>query len=185
MHLRTGICLSVQGLIILSSSPFEVGEEVLFTPPSGPVGQNPQHGDRTLARCLVLACVLPHLDCLTAVPNRGTTALQLVMPEDSSSCSGLGGMMPVCGSVARFVVKLLQPVEGIVLDVGWYRTTIRSFEREIFAIPNSVFSRNVVLNVTRKGREWRIFEFIGAARAALTLRRVFAPASHPPGLIHI
>ena len=25
------------GLIILSSSPFEVGEEVLFTPPSGPV----------------------------------------------------------------------------------------------------------------------------------------------------
>jgi len=56
----------------------------------------------------------------------------------------------------------LQPVEGIVLDVGWYRTTIRSFEREIYAIPNSVFSRNVVLNITRKGREWRIFEFIGA-----------------------
>ncbi len=55
-----------------------------------------------------------------------------------------------------------QPVEGIVLDVGWYRTTIRSFEREIYAIPNSVFSRNVVLNITRKGREWRIFEFIGA-----------------------
>ena len=27
------------GLIILSSSPFEVGEEVLFTPPSGPVRQ--------------------------------------------------------------------------------------------------------------------------------------------------
>ncbi|KAK9863272.1 hypothetical protein WJX84_010012 [Apatococcus fuscideae] len=77
------------GLIILSSSPFEVGEEVVFTPPSG------------------------------------------------------GG------------------VEGIVLDVGWYRTTIRSFEREIFNIPNSVFSRNVVLNVTRKQREWRFFEFIG------------------------
>ena len=49
-----------------------------------------------------------------------------------------------------------------MLDVGWYRTTIRSFEREIYAIPNSVFSRNVVLNITRKGREWRIFEFIGA-----------------------
>ncbi len=28
------------GLIILSSSPFEVGEEVLFTPPSGPVRQH-------------------------------------------------------------------------------------------------------------------------------------------------
>ena len=74
------------GLIILSSSPFEVGDEVQFTPPSGGV------------------------------------------------------------------------VEGIVIDVGWYRTTIRSFEREVFNIPNSVFSRNVVLNVTRKAREWRFYE---------------------------
>jgi MscS family membrane protein len=30
-----------------------------------------------------------------------------------------------------------QVVEGIVVDVGWYRTTIRSFEREIYMIPNS------------------------------------------------
>lgn len=58
-------------------------------------------------------------------------------------------------------VCLMQPVEGIVLDVGWYRTTIRSFEREHFNIPNSVFSRNVVLNVTRKSKEWRFYEFIG------------------------
>lgn len=76
------------GLIILSSNPFEVGEEVMFRPASG------------------------------------------------------------------------QVVEGIVVDVGWYRTTIRSFEREIFIIPNSVFSRNVVLNITRKNREWRFYEFL-------------------------
>lgn len=76
------------GLIILSSNPFEVGDEVMFRPSSG------------------------------------------------------------------------QVVEGIVVDVGWYRTTIRSFEREIFNIPNSVFLRNVVLNITRKQREWRFFEFI-------------------------
>ena len=50
-----------------------------------------------------------------------------------------------------------------MVDVGWYRTTIRSFERERFNIPNSVFSRNVVLNVTRKGKEWRFYEFIGAS----------------------
>ena len=49
-----------------------------------------------------------------------------------------------------------------MLDVGWYRTTIRSFEREIYNIPNSVFSRNVVLNITRKNKEWRFYEFIGA-----------------------
>lgn len=76
------------GLIILTSNPFEVGDEILFKPNSG------------------------------------------------------------------------QVVEGIVLDVGWYRTTIRSFEREIFTIPNSVFTRNVVLNITRKNREWRFYEFL-------------------------
>lgn len=77
------------GLIILSSNPFEVGDEVLFRPSSG------------------------------------------------------------------------QIVEGIVTDVGWYRTTIRSFEREIYNIPNSVFTRSVVLNITRKNREWRFYEFVG------------------------
>ena len=51
-------------------------------------------------------------------------------------------------------------VEGIVQDVGWYRTVVRDFEREVYVIPNSLFSRTVVLNVTRKGREWRFFEFI-------------------------
>ena len=53
-----------------------------------------------------------------------------------------------------------QVVEGIVLDVGWYRTTIRSFEREVFVIPNAVFSKNTVLNVTRKMKEWRMYEYL-------------------------
>ncbi len=61
----------------------------------------------------------------------------------------------------RFFRLLAQAVEGFVLDVGWYRTTIRSFEREIYNIPNSVFSRNVVLNITRKENQWRFFEFVG------------------------
>ncbi|GIL65671.1 hypothetical protein Vafri_19341 [Volvox africanus] len=51
-------------------------------------------------------------------------------------------------------------VEGMVLDIGWYRTTIRSYEREVFVIPNAVFSKNIVLNITRKNREWRFFELI-------------------------
>jgi len=46
-------------------------------------------------------------------------------------------------------------VEGIVVDVGWFRTSIRSFEREVWQVPNSMFSKVVVLNVTRKGQEWR------------------------------
>jgi len=53
-----------------------------------------------------------------------------------------------------------QLIEGIVVEIGWYRTIIRSFEREIYVIPNSVFSRTVVLNVTRKQREWRFFQHV-------------------------
>jgi mechanosensitive ion channel protein 1/2/3 len=39
-----------------------------------------------------------------------------------------------------------------------YRTTIRSFEREVFIIPNSTFSKTVILNVTRKKNEWRFLD---------------------------
>ncbi|GAX82316.1 hypothetical protein CEUSTIGMA_g9745.t1 [Chlamydomonas eustigma] len=51
-------------------------------------------------------------------------------------------------------------VEGIVIDIGWYRTQIRSFEREVFVIPNSVFSKNIVLNTSRRVREFRFCENI-------------------------
>jgi MscS family membrane protein len=75
-------------------------------------------------------------------------------------------------------------VEGIVLDVGWYRTTIRSFAREVFVIPNSVFSRTVVLNVTRKNGEWRFYEFlhlrpedVDKARDIVADMRKWAPPS--------
>ena len=45
------------GLIILSSSPFEVGDEVLFTPPSGPVRCLPRRPfQRGIAVC---ACASP------------------------------------------------------------------------------------------------------------------------------
>jgi small-conductance mechanosensitive channel len=68
-------------------------------------------------------------------------------------------------------------VEGIVMDVGWYRTTIRSFEREVWVIPNAVFSKNTVLNVTRKMREWRCAG-VGRRRATAAVAR--RPAERRP-----
>lgn len=53
-----------------------------------------------------------------------------------------------------------EKIEGIVVEIGWYRTVVRNWERELYVIPNSLFSRSVVLNITRKGKEWRFFEFI-------------------------
>jgi small-conductance mechanosensitive channel len=58
-------------------------------------------------------------------------------------------------------------IDGLVVDVGLFRTTVRSFEREMFLIPNSVFSTTILLNVTRKGREWRMEEFVMIRHAPL------------------
>lgn len=49
-----------------------------------------------------------------------------------------------------------QLIEGIVISIGWARTAFRTFGREIVAIPNSVFSRTPIKNVTKKKNEWRI-----------------------------
>eukprot|EP00955_Chlamydomonas_euryale_P071945 361250-Chlamydomonas_euryale.AAC.13 len=41
-----------------------------------------------------------------------------------------------------------------------FPSQIRSFEREVYVIPNSVFSKNIVLNITRKNREYRFYEYL-------------------------
>ena len=154
------------GLIILSSSPFEVGEEVLFTPPSGPVSLQALPAMKltdplsasTAARVSVANIEPWH--CCDRRSQPADVSLQYMR------CSTAHGVfataLALCCTLEHTCTTCMQAVEGIVLDVGWYRTTIRSFEREIYNIPNSVFSRNVVLNITRKQREWRFFEFIGA-----------------------
>ena len=69
------------------------------------------------------------------------------------------------GDEVAFRPNGYQVVEGIVIDVGWYRTCVRSFEREVYVIPNSIFSKSTVLNVTRKNKEWRFYETL-AVRVA-------------------
>lgn len=59
------------------------------------------------------------------------------------------------GDEVKFTGGGEKDVNGFVVDIGWYRTVVRSLEREVYAIPNSVFNRAVVLNITRKGNEFR------------------------------
>ncbi len=102
-----------------SQMPFEVGEEVVFSPNGQVSGQS----------CFwFLGPSSPHV-MHTHAPTLAPTHPSAPPPPPST-----------------------QTVEGIVLDVGWYRTTIRSFEREVYVIPNAVFSKNTLLNVTRKMR---------------------------------
>lgn len=60
------------------------------------------------------------------------------------------------GDEIKFSTSQEKDIEGIVIDIGLFRTTIKSFQREVFIVPNSLFSSLVLLNVTRKGKEWRI-----------------------------
>ena len=53
------------GLIILSSSPFEVGEEVLFTPPSGPVRSVVLAADAACAALAAYWLLVEVLPCLS------------------------------------------------------------------------------------------------------------------------
>lgn len=64
------------------------------------------------------------------------------------------------GDEVKFTGGGEKDVNGFVVDIGWYRTVVRSLEREVYAIPNSVFNRAVVLNITRKGNEFRFLHTV-------------------------
>ena len=50
----------------------------------------------------------------------------------------------------------MKDIKGYVLDIGLFRTTIRSMQREVYYLPNSLFSSLAVLNVSRRGKHFRV-----------------------------
>lgn len=60
------------------------------------------------------------------------------------------------GDEIKFSTSQEKDIEGMVLDIGLFRTTIKSFQREEYIVPNALFSSLVLLNVTRKAKEWRV-----------------------------
>mmetsp|Transcript_22352 Transcript_22352/g.31086 ORF Transcript_22352/g.31086 Transcript_22352/m.31086 type:complete len:201 (-) Transcript_22352:163-765(-) len=52
-------------------------------------------------------------------------------------------------------------ISGTVVDIGLFRTKIKTYAREEYTIPNRHFADNVVLNISRRGKEFRVFEQIG------------------------
>ena len=110
------------------------------------------------------------------------------------------------GDEIVFSTREEKNIQGHVIDIGLFRTSIRSFQRELYYVPNSLFSSLVVLNITRKGKQWRIKQDIlirhsDSARVAAALsayrsllksdgrvvqrlhRRVFLSEVTPEGLM--
>ena len=54
----------------------------------------------------------------------------------------------------------MKDIKGYVLDIGLFRTTIRSMQREVYYLPNSLFSTLAVLNVSRRGKHFRVKKVI-------------------------
>jgi hypothetical protein len=72
------------------------------------------------------------------------------------------------------------------------RTLIRSFEREVYVIPNAVFSKNAVLNVTRKSKEFRFYEYlcvrvqdVHKVNTIIQVCNPLAPTPPPPDAHHM
>ncbi len=60
------------------------------------------------------------------------------------------------GEEIRFSTSQVKDIEGYVLEIGLFRTTIRSKGREVYYLPNSLFSSLAVLNVSRRGKHFRV-----------------------------
>ena len=60
------------------------------------------------------------------------------------------------GEEIRFSTSQVKDIEGYVLEIGLFRTTIRSKHREVYYLPNSLFSSLAVLNVSRRGKHFRV-----------------------------
>ena len=151
----------LNGFLLMTTMPFEVGEEVVFSPNGQvrmggvwSVGRDEERvggveesawGEIQATTATVAAAAGKRRQYANTTNNTINNTIPLPLKNT---------LTPPPQNTKQ------QLVEGIVLDVGWYRTTIRSFEREVFVIPNAVFSKNTVLNVTRKMREWRFYEML-------------------------
>ncbi|KAG1654893.1 hypothetical protein FOA52_006537 [Chlamydomonas sp. UWO 241] len=111
--------------------------------------------------CLVIQAVGLELTSVLAIGGVGGLAMGLAGREICENL--LNGMLVMStnpfsvGDEVHFMHNG-NSVAGIVMDIGWVRTEFRSFDREVFIIPNAIFSRSIILNVTRRNREYRFVE---------------------------
>jgi small-conductance mechanosensitive channel len=54
--------------------------------------------------------------------------------------------------------KELNYAEGQIIDIGLFRTAVKTLEREVILIPNSELGSMSIINVSRRGREFRFNE---------------------------
>lgn len=99
----------------------------------------------------------------TLIAFGGISGLALAFASQEVIASFFGGLMIYITQPFAIGDKIVLPdrkIEGDVEEIGWYTTKIRTADKTPLYVPNSIFSKIVVLNESRMSHR-RIKEVIG------------------------
>lgn len=113
----------------------------------------------------------------TLIAFGGVGGLAIAFASQEIIASFFGGLMIYLThpfTVGDWINLPERNIEGYVEDIGWYMTRIRTFEKRPIYVPNSTFSRIVVMNPSRMSHR-QFKEIIGLRYADLpVLKKVIA-----------
>lgn len=99
----------------------------------------------------------------TLIAFGGISGLAIAFASQEVIASFFGGLMIYLTHpffIGDWIVLPEKSIEGHVEEIGWYTTKIRTFEKRPIYVPNSVFSKIVVVNPSRMSHR-QIKETIG------------------------
>lgn len=99
----------------------------------------------------------------TLIAFGGISGLALAFASQEVIASFFGGLMTYITQpfvIGDWIILPEKNIEGHVEEIGWYMTKIRTFDKTPIYVPNSNFSKIVVINPSRMSHR-RIKELIG------------------------
>ncbi|MGZ3633232.1 MAG: mechanosensitive ion channel family protein [Parachlamydiaceae bacterium] len=88
----------------------------------------------------------------TLIAFGGVSGIALAFASQEVIASFFGGLMIYLTdpfAIGDWITLPEKSIEGIVEEIGWYTTKVRTFEKRPIYIPNSIFSKIVVMNPSR------------------------------------
>jgi MscS family membrane protein len=99
----------------------------------------------------------------TLIAFGGISGLALAFASQEVIASFFGGLMVYVNQpfhIGDWIILPERSIEGYVEEIGWYTTKVRTFDKRPIYVPNSIFSKIVVVNPSRMSHR-QIKETIG------------------------
>lgn len=113
----------------------------------------------------------------TLIAFGGISGLALAFASQEVIASFFGGLMIYINHpfyIGDWIVLPERSIEGHVEEIGWYTTKVRTFDKRPIYVPNSIFSKIVVVNPSRMTHR-QIKETIGIRyRDVAALKEIIA-----------